>query len=86
MAVNQIAGKLHERLADSAAIAQALATFTHQGLPQDHLATFLDKLSVLTPANLREAAQAWLSAPQVFITTGPATEQLPLPTPPPLDQ
>jgi len=86
MAVNQIAGRLHERLADSAALAVALATYNHQGLPPDHLATFLDKLSVLTPAELREAAQVWLSAPQVFITTGPVTEQLPLPTPPPLDQ
>lgn len=86
MALNQIAGKLHDDLADSAKMAQALATYSHQGLPQDHLATFLDKLSVLTPANLREAAQVWLNAPLVFITTGPDTEQLPLPTPSPLDQ
>ena len=57
MAVNQIAGRLHDSLADRARMAQALATYSHQGLAPDHLGTFLGKLSALTPANLREAAQ-----------------------------
>ncbi|WDM59129.1 insulinase family protein [Pseudomonas sp. NEEL19] len=86
MAVNQIAGKLHDSLADRARMAQALATYSHQGLAPDHLGTFLGKLSALTPANLREAAQVWLQAPQVFVTSGPVTEQLPLPKPTALDQ
>ncbi|MNH05421.1 Peptidase M16 inactive domain protein [compost metagenome] len=87
VAVNQIAGKLHHNLANNAKLAQALATYSHQGLPGDHLATFLEKLGALTPANLREAAQVWLNHDaQVFVTLGPVTEQLPLPVAPPVDQ
>lgn len=87
VAVNQIAGKLHHDLASNANLAEALATYSHQGSPGDYLATFLEKLRALTPANLREAAQAWLSHDaQVFVTLGPVTKQLPLPVAPPVDQ
>ncbi|WP_085721768.1 pitrilysin family protein [Pseudomonas sp. B22(2017)] len=80
IAVNEIAAKLHHDLADSAKLAKALATYSHQGLPGDHLATFLDRLQSLTPANLREAGQVWLgNATQVLVTLGPESVQLPLP-------
>ncbi|MNM69647.1 Peptidase M16 inactive domain protein [compost metagenome] len=87
LAVNQIANKLHHDLANNAELAKQLATDSHQGLPADHLATLLEKLRALTPANLREAAQVWLSHDaEVFVTLGPVTEQLPLPVAPPVDQ
>lgn len=87
MAVNQIAGGLHHYLANNANLAEALAIHSHQGLPADHLATFLEKLGALTPADLRKAAQEWLSPDaEVFVTLGPATTQLPLPVAPPVDQ
>ncbi|MNJ67076.1 hypothetical protein D3C77_632170 [compost metagenome] len=87
LAVNQIANKLHHDLANNAELAKQLATDSHQGLAADHLATLLEKLRALTPANLREAAQVWLSHDaEVFVTLGPVTEQLPLPVAPPVDQ
>ncbi|MFK0091756.1 M16 family metallopeptidase [Pseudomonas sp. NPDC090592] len=86
MAVNQIANELHHDFADNAKLAAALATHSHQGLPADHLASFIDKLSALTPSDLREVAQVWLSQPEILVTTGPETEQLPLPEPLPTDQ
>lgn len=82
MAVNQIAARLHHDLADHGKLASALATYSHQGLPADHLTTYVDTLAALTPANLLEAAQVWLGqAPEVFVTSGPAVEQLPLSQP-----
>ncbi|MNF01372.1 hypothetical protein D3C80_2003530 [compost metagenome] len=56
-------------------------------MPEDYLATYLDKLAALTPTNIREAVQVWLgTAQEVFITIGPDTEQVPLPAPLPVDQ
>lgn len=86
-ALNQHAAAMHRKLSNKANLAKALATYSHQRLPANHLATYLDKLSALTPANLREAAQVWLkNAPLVCVTIGPDTEQLPLPSPSPVDQ
>ncbi|HEN8798865.1 TPA: insulinase family protein [Pseudomonas putida] len=87
MALNQLAGQLHKELLDKAKLAKALATYSHHGLPGNHLATYLDKLGTLTPGNLREAAQVWLrNAPEVFVSIGADTEQLPLPEPASVDQ
>jgi len=86
-ALNQHAAEMHRKLSDKASLAKALAVCSHQRLPANHLATYLDKLATLTPANLREAAQVWLkNAPQVCVSIGPDTEQLPLPSPLPIDQ
>ena len=86
-ALNQHAAEMHRRLSDKTRLARALADYSHRRLPANHLATYLDKLGMLTPANLQETAQVWLkNAPKVIVTLGPDIEQLPLPIPSLADQ
>lgn len=83
LALNQLAGKLMRGMADNEALAKGLAAFSQQGLPANHLATYLEKLAALTPEDIRQAARDWLDIKKAFFATlGPAVDQQPLPEPP----
>ncbi|CAI3810436.1 hypothetical protein GLGCALEP_06220 [Pseudomonas sp. MM221] len=87
VALSQLSGKLQHALASNENLAKGLATFSHQGLPADHLATYPNKLAALTPLDIREAAKALLAeTPHVLISLGPDVEQQALPSPPATDQ
>lgn len=80
LALNQFAGKLLDSMSDNGQLASGLASHSHQGLPADHLSTYLGRLAELTPDDVRAAASRWLDVDRaVSVSGGPNVLQQALP-------
>ncbi|MFJ4441319.1 M16 family metallopeptidase [Pseudomonas sp. NPDC089422] len=84
VARKQLEGQLLRGVAQNKHLAGLLSALTHQGQPDDHLNTYLERINRLTPADVRAAMQRHLDLSYIVqVSVGPSVEQRPLPA---LDQ
>ncbi|MBV4489418.1 M16 family metallopeptidase [Pseudomonas oryzicola] len=84
LARKQLAGDLLRAVAQNQSLASLLTEVTHQRQPDDHLNTYVERISAITPADVRSVMQRRLHLEQkVLVSVGPDVEQQPLP---PTDQ
>ncbi|QHG67519.1 M16 family metallopeptidase [Pseudomonas putida] len=82
VARKQLEGQLLRGVAQNKHLAGLLSELTHQGQPDDHLNTYLERINRLTPADVRAAMQRHLDLNySVHVSVGPSVEQQPLPAP-----
>nr|WP_225779617.1 pitrilysin family protein [Pseudomonas sp. Marseille-Q3773] len=80
LARNQLAGDLLRAVAQNQSLASLLTEVTHQRQSGDHLNTYVERISAITPADVRSVMQLRLHLEQkVLVSVGPAVEQQPLP-------
>ncbi|MEX5506286.1 pitrilysin family protein [Pseudomonas putida] len=80
MACKQLAGQLLREVAQNKNLAALLTHLTYQCQPANYLDTCIDRLAILTPADVRAVMQRRLDLSQaVRVSVGPHAEQQPLP-------
>ncbi|MDM3887385.1 pitrilysin family protein [Pseudomonas sp. BCRC 81390] len=84
IARKQLTGTLLRAVARNQSLAELLTEVTHQRQPADHLNTYVERISAITPADVRSVMQRRLDLNhKVLVSVGPGVEQQPLP---PTDQ
>ncbi|WP_336332735.1 pitrilysin family protein [Pseudomonas putida] len=82
LARKQLAGQLLRDVAQNKRLADLLTKNTHQRQPVDHIDTYIECLTRLTPADVRAVMQRRLDlSRKVLVSVGPSAEQQPLPPP-----
>ncbi|HDS1816136.1 TPA: insulinase family protein [Pseudomonas putida] len=80
LARQQLAGHLLRGVAQNNRLAALLTNNTHQQQPDDHLNTYLERLTTLTPEDVREVMQRRFDLTRkVLVSVGPVVDQQPLP-------
>jgi zinc protease len=80
LARQQLAGQLLRDVAQNNSLATLLTQNTHQRQPDDHLNTYIDRLTALTPEGVREVMQRRFDLTRkVLVSVGPRVDQQPLP-------
>lgn len=81
-AQQQIAGRQVRRVAQNQGLARMLVEQSQQGLADDHLNTYLPRLSAIDTQQVRELIQFNFDLTRLVVTSvGPAVAQIPLPSP-----
>lgn len=76
----KLAGQLLRAVAQNESLAGLLAEITYQHQPADHLETYVERLSALTPADVSAVMRRRLDlGEKVLVSAGPSAEQQPLP-------
>ncbi|MGJ7548049.1 M16 family metallopeptidase [Pseudomonas alloputida] len=82
LARKRLEGQLLRAVAQNKHLAALLADLSHQGQPDDHLNTYVERINRLTPANVRAAVQHHFDLSYIVqVSVGPSVEQQPLPAP-----
>jgi zinc protease len=80
LARKQLAGQMLRGVAQNKSLAALLTEITHQQQPADHLNTYIERITQLTPADIRAVMQRRLDLGcKVLVSVGPRAEQQPLP-------
>ncbi|WP_082422824.1 pitrilysin family protein [Pseudomonas sp. NBRC 111131] len=87
LARRALLGELRRTVATNGSLATLIASHSHQGLPSDALATYIERLSAVTPEMARVALTLRL-APlrRLLVSVGPMVDQQGLPAPALTDQ
>ena len=76
LARQQLAGQLLRAVAQNNSLATLLTQNTHQRQPDDHLNTYIDRLTALTPEGVREVMQRRFDLTRkVLVSVGPTCQQ-----------
>ncbi|MDF0734087.1 pitrilysin family protein [Pseudomonas entomophila] len=86
LARQQLAGALLRAVARNHSLAGLLGDLGRQGLPADHVSSYVERLANLTEQDIKRALQCLELQAMVFVSVGPDASQQPLPEQPVTDQ